>query len=44
MWVWMDTETPDAGFDESIAVGLRTAWWENVVSYLMEKFGWISLT
>ncbi|PGH08398.1 hypothetical protein GX51_01224 [Blastomyces parvus] len=45
LWKWMDTELVDEeNFDDTIPIGERRAWWEDMVTHLLDKVGWVSLT
>jgi len=45
MWKWMDEElVEDGSFDDSLPVGSRQPWWEDMVAALMKIVGWVSLT
>ncbi|EXJ92219.1 hypothetical protein A1O3_00769 [Capronia epimyces CBS 606.96] len=47
LWAWLDGYSvgeESMSYDEDTPVGLRHAWWEDMVEYLMEEVGWMSLT
>lgn len=45
MWEWIDAEfVNEEPFDDTVSVGLRRPWWEDMVAHLIEKVGWVSLT
>ncbi|KAL2417897.1 hypothetical protein ABEF95_005553 [Exophiala dermatitidis] len=47
LWAWLDASAAaedSVPFDEDTPVGHRYAWWEDMVEYLMQEVGWISLT
>lgn len=45
LWEWMDAELVDEdNFDNAVPIGERRAWWEDMVAYLLDKVGWVSLT
>lgn len=45
MWEWMDTSFVDLdkGYDEKQIVGERRDWWEEMVTWLLENFGYMHL-
>jgi hypothetical protein len=46
-WDWLDQTMNGPGafeYDEHTPVGLRKAWWEDMVEYLMGEVGIMSLT
>jgi len=43
MWIWLDATFSDEYFDESRPIGERNAWWEIMVTHLVETEGYISL-
>lgn len=43
MWFWMDVELTDEHYDEKTPIGQRSAWWERMVTRLVDEAGVISL-
>ncbi|KFY16397.1 hypothetical protein V492_01382 [Pseudogymnoascus sp. VKM F-4246] len=44
LWKWLDVSIVNETYDEEVPIGQRRAWWEEMVEYLIEKEGWLSLT
>jgi hypothetical protein len=44
IWAWMEINLVDEQFDEASPIGTRRAWWEEMVEYLIETEGFVSLT
>lgn len=44
MWRWFDEILFELPVDDEVPVGQRYAWWEDMVAYLIETEGFVSLT
>ena len=46
-WVWMDNKavSPEVSdFDDDSPIGIRKAWWEDMIGFIIDEVGWMSLT
>ena len=43
LWHWFDVEIKEEDYDDGLPIGKRRAWWDEVVSMLIEIEGYIAL-